>query len=162
MFWLYVFAVAWVLESGFMAYTVMNQAARLKEIDELMENVKSIEAMLEDASPRELFGGTAFLQLILAGFDFAGFAVAYSYLNLSGALLWIFVAIVCCYCFDILNDFVHIRKLQRLFETTNDPLPVVSRYLKYCISATSPAAYVGAYGKCLIAVNLLLVLLRLD
>ena len=88
-----------------------------------------------------------------------GFALAYSYVPMQEIWMWAFLFIVGCYVLDTLQSFVHIRKFQRMFRDSEHPFPILARYLRYCVTAGSPAAYPATYGKCLIAVNLFLYVL---
>lgn len=155
MFYLQCYAFFWMILAGYMAYLLVDQKKRMKQINDMIENGHVYEKLLA-ALPVKAFSGIfAAVQIILMAADGFGFLLAYSYIPLVRWQRWLFVLIVCFYIAESLNSFAHIKKIRRIFEGRRS-FNLLARYMRYRTQRGSIAAYVSTYGKCLVSVNLFL------
>ena len=153
------YSFLWLVYCSYNAYTMINHERQLKRLQEMANNGHMYEIVLQAMSPRTFMGLFMGSHLLIMLLELGGFALAYAYISFNSALLATYAAVLSIYIIQAIIEIRRIKKTRRIFTDKSQPFVLLARYFRFQIN-TSTVMYLSAYGKCFVAVQLFLSLIK--
>lgn len=159
MLFLQCYALVWLALSAYNSWSFVAPERRRKRLEEMGDSSHMYETMMQAISPNVLVGLFAGLEFLVAAFEIAGFALAYAYVPLTEYLAAALYVIFGAYVMQSALELRRLKIINRIFKQGKRPFALLYRYLRLQLEPT-PLACFATYGKCLVALQLFLHLLK--